>query len=110
MNLRETILAEHSKANCTKIVKWIGSNQQRFDSLFELFLHYDPLMAQRASWPLSYAVIAHPVFIHKHLVRLLKNLKKPKLQDAVKRTTVRLLQEIAIPERFRGNIMNTCFD
>ena len=110
MNLRETILAEHSKANCTKIVKWIGSNQQRFDSLFELFLHDNPLMAQRASWPLSYAVIAHPVFIHKHLARLLKNLKKPKLHDAVKRNTVRLLQEIAIPERFRGNIMNTCFD
>ena len=52
----------------------------------------------------------HPVFIHQHLDRLVKNLKKPKLHDAVKRNTVRLLQDIDIPERLRGNIMNACFD
>ena len=33
MNLREEILKEHSKAQCTKIVNWVGTNQQRFDEV-----------------------------------------------------------------------------
>jgi hypothetical protein len=38
MDLRQTILAEYSKANCNKIVKWVGSSQKRFSELFNLFL------------------------------------------------------------------------
>lgn len=111
MNLRNTILAQHSKATCTKIVQWIGNNQERFNTLFNLFLYDDDwCVTQKASWPLSYAVQAHPELIKPHFGKLLKNLKKPKLHDAVKRNTVRLLQDISIPEKFQGDLMNTCFD
>jgi hypothetical protein len=110
MQLRKTILAKHSRANCTRIVKWIGGNQQCFDELFNLFLNDEYCVVQRAAWPLSYAVIAHPSLIQKHFGRLLKNLKKPGLHDAVKRNTVRLLQDIAIPKKYHGEVMNICFD
>ena len=110
MNLRETILAVHSKANCTRIVKWIGSNQQRFDELFTLFLHDEYRVVQRAGWPISNLVIAHPQLIQKHFAKLLQNIKKPGIHDAVKRNTVRLLQDITIPKRFHGKVMNLCFD
>jgi hypothetical protein len=110
MQLRETILAEHSKNNCARIVKWIGSNQQRFDELFNLFLNDEYRVVQRAAWPLSNAVMAHPQFIQKHFGRLLKNLKKPGLHEAVKRNTVRLLQDIVIPKKYHGEVMNSCFD
>ena len=110
MNLRETILAEHSKANCDRITKWIGDNQQRFDELFHLFLNDEYRVVQRAAWPLSYSVIAHPQLIKKHFTKLISNLKKPKLHDSVKRNTVRLLQYITIPEKFHGEVMNICFN
>jgi hypothetical protein len=110
MDLRETILAEQSKANCNRIFKWVGDNQQRFDSLFNLFVNDEPLVEQRAGWPLSNAVIAHPRLIHKHFGKLLKNIKKPGIHDAVKRNTMRLLQEVDIPKRYQGDIMNLCFD
>jgi hypothetical protein len=110
MKLRETILSEHSKANCIKITNWVGSNQDRFDELFNLFLNDEYRVVQRAAWPLSYAVITHPSLIQKHFGRLLKNLKKPGLHDAVKRNTVRLLQDIVIPKKYQGEIMNLCFD
>ncbi len=109
MDLRKTILAEHSKANCLKIVKWIGTDQKKFDALFKLFLEDDYRVVQRASWPLSYSVHAHPFFIQQHFDKLLKNLKKPKLHDAVKRNTVRILQSITVPERLRGVLMDICF-
>lgn len=81
MKLREQILKEHSKANCNAIVQWIGNSQQRFDQLFDLFLS-----------------------------KLLKNLDKPGIHNSVKRNTVRLMQDIQIPEKLQGPVMNICFD
>jgi hypothetical protein len=109
MIIRETILAEHSKAQTNKIIKWIGSDQKRFDELFNLFLNDEYRVIQRAAWPLSYCVINHPQLIKKHFTKLIKNLHKPKLHDAVKRNTVRLLEHISIPEKFHGEVMNICF-
>ena len=109
MKLREQILKEHSKANCTAIVQWIGNSQQRFDQLFDLFLKDEYRVVQRAAWPLSYAVMAHPEFIKKHFSKLLKNLDKPGIHNSVKRNTVRLMQDIQIPEKFQGQVMDICF-
>ena len=110
MTLREQILKEHSKANCNAIVKWIGDSQSRFDELFDLFLQDEYRVVQRAAWPLSNAVILYPKFIQKHFSKLLRNLERPGLHDAVKRNTVRLLQDLTIPKKFQGQVMNLCFD
>jgi hypothetical protein len=110
MTLRDQLLKEHSKANCNTIVQWIGDSQQRFDELFALFLNDEYRVVQRASWPLSYAVIAHPKFIQKHFTKLLKNLQKPEVHVSVKRNTIRLLQYIQVPQRFQGRVMNICFE
>jgi hypothetical protein len=110
MNLRNAILEKHSKAQKDKIVKWVGNNQERFDQLFKLFIHdKDEIITQRAGWPLSYIVEAHPALIQKHFRLLLRNLEKQGLHNAIKRNSIRLLQDLAIPERFQGEIMNICF-
>ncbi len=109
-NLREEILREHSKAQCTHIVNWVGGSQQRFDALFKLFLYDEYRVVQRAAWPVSYCVIAHPKFISKHWTALIRNLQKPNLHNAVKRNSIRLLQDIAIPEKYQGSIMDICFN
>src|SRR6266496_4606951 len=110
MDLRETILAEHSKANCNKIVKWVGTSQRRFDELFSLFLNSEYRINQRAAWPVSYCVIDHPQFIKKHFSKLIKNLHKPGIGDSVKRNSVRLMQHIDIPKKFHGELMDLCFN
>ena len=110
MNLRETILEEHSKKNCDKIISWVGTDQKRFDELFLLFLNDEYRVTQRAAWPLSRCAISHPFLIEKKLDKLLKNLKKPGLHDAVKRNTVRLLQHLTIPKKHEGAIMEICFE
>lgn len=109
MNLREEILKEHSKAQCIKIVNWIGDDQKRFDELFYLFLHDEYRVVQRAGWPVSNCIIRQPKFIKKHWANLIKNVQKPNLHGAVKRNTVRLLQALDIPEKYQGEIMNICF-
>lgn len=110
MDLRTSILAEHSKKQTNKIIKWIGHDQQRFDELFKLFLNDEYRVVQRAAWPLSYCVIDHPQLIQKHFSKLVKNLQKPGIGDSVKRNTVRLLQHITIPEKHHGALMDICFN
>ena len=110
MALRETILAEHSKASCDKIVKWVGHSQKRFDELFNLFLNSEYRVNQRAAGPLSYCVINYPRLISKNFSKLVKNLHKPGIHDSVKRNTVRLLQHVDIPKKFHGEVMDLCFD
>src|SRR4051812_14440844 len=106
MNLRETIQSAHSKECTDKILAWVGDSQQRFDELFNLFMNDEPVIVQRAGWPVSYAVQKHPAFINKHFSRLLKKLKEPNLHNAVKRNSTRLLQDVSIPVKFQGQVMD----
>ncbi len=110
MDLRSAIIQEHSKAQCTRIVNYIGNNQQRLDELVHIFLNDEYRVVQRAAWPLSYSVIAHPQLIRKHLKKIILHLKKPGIHEAVKRNTVRLLQEIDIPKPLQGIVMDICFE
>jgi hypothetical protein len=108
-NLRDEILKEHSKIQCDKIVKWIGSSEQRFNELFHLFITDEYRVVQRAAWPLSYAAIAHPELMKDNFGKLVSKLKKPNLHNAVKRNSVRLLQYVNIPKKYHGDIMSVCF-
>ena len=110
MNLREAILKEHSKKQCAAIVKYVGKDQKKFDELFDLFLHDEYRVVQRAGWPISYCVEKHPGFIKKHYPKLLKNVEKKGIHEAVKRNTVRLLQYVDIPGKFHGQVMDLCFN
>ena len=110
MNLVETIANEHSKAQCDKIVKYIGCDRSRFAQLVKVFLSGPYRITQRAAWPLSYCVEMHPELVRPHLRMIIQNLKKPGLHNAVKRNTVRLLQYIAIPKSLQGTLATVCFE
>jgi hypothetical protein len=109
VNIKEALLAEHSKNQCTKIVNWVSNNQLRFDELFKCFTCDEYRLVQRAAWPVSYCVIIHPQLINKHWATFMNNLKKPNATEAAKRNTLRFLQEIEIPKKYHGQLMNCCF-
>lgn len=110
MKLLDQILKEHSRANCLAIVKWVGHSQPRFDELFHLFMTGTDRVIQRAAWPLSYAVQKEPSLIRKHLSPLIKQMEKNGLPAAVRRNALRLLQDVEVPPRLQGKLMNLCFD
>jgi len=110
MNLVEALTREHSKAQCLKIVRFVGDNPRRFERLLRVFLEGPYRITQRAAWPLNYCVEAHPALIQPHLKKILLNVKKPGLPDAVKRNTLRLLQFVDIPPSLRGLVVVICFD
>lgn len=109
MNLKEQLQKEHSRKNCDKIVDWIGSHIDRFNQLFQIFLLNDYRLEQRAAWPVSYCVRNHPDFIKNNFAELLKKMKSTGAHDAIKRNGVRLLQDVDIPGKYEGEIIEMCF-
>lgn len=109
MNLKESLLFEHSKQQCENIVAYIGNDRKKFKELMELFFNGEYVITQRAAWPMSYCVEKYPELIAPYFKRLLDNLSKKGVHDAVKRNTVRLLQHVTVPEKYHGELMNTCF-
>ena len=109
MNLRDEILAEHSKRQTARIVDWVGSDPGRFAELMQLFLGDTYRVTQRAGWPLSNSVEKHPELIKPYFSKLLKQVERDDVHIAVKRNVVRLLQFVEIPKRFGGRIFDACY-
>lgn len=110
MDLKNAILEKHSKAQTDKIVRYVGHDPKKFDALMKVFLEGDKLVQQRAGWPLSYCAQDNPTLALPHLGKLLKLLKRSDVHNAVTRNIVRMLQDVTIPKRYQGQVMNICFD
>jgi len=110
MDLRAAILKEHSKKQCSLIVKYIGDDKKRFAELMKLFFSGEYRVTQRAGWPMSYCIQNHPSLINPYYKKLLVFLKRKDVHPAVERNIMRLLEDVDIPKRYQGEIMNSCFE
>ena len=110
MNLRDEILAEHSKLQTKRITDWVGDDPERFAELMGLFLGDVYRITQRAGWPLSNCIEKHPELIKPYFAKLLKQLERDDVHVAVRRNVVRLLQFVEIPKRYRGKIFEACYN
>jgi hypothetical protein len=110
MDILQQLKKEHSKKQTDRIVNYIGADKKRFAVLIDLFFQGEYRITQRAAWPLSYCVRAHPELIQPYFKPLLDNLRRTDIHIAVVRNTVRLLQDVSIPQKHQGRVMSTCFD
>lgn len=58
---------------------------------------------------MSYCAIAHPELMKDNFEKLIRNLEKPGIHNSIKCNTVRLLQQINIPLKYEGPVINLCF-
>lgn len=108
MNIEEALYKEHSKRLTNAIVAYIGDNPKRFNELMAIFKTNNPLLIQRASWPLGFIADEQPQLILPHLGTLLQLLHLP-LHDAYKRNVFRMLRIMPnIPLKHHGNIIEHC--
>lgn len=110
MNIRQSLLTEHSKRQTMRIVEFIGEDTEKFKELAEAFFSNESVLAQRAAWAVSYCAELHPELIYPYLDKLLDQLERRDVHDAVKRNVMRLLQYIEIPERLLGRVYSHCVD
>ncbi len=109
MDIREALLADRSKEHIQYIANYIGNDQERFNQLFDLFLHDEIRVTQRAAWVISHCFDKHPQLIDLHIKAFWTNLEVPQ-NDAIKRNTLRIFQNYSLPEELQGIAATLCFD
>ena len=110
MEILQLLKKEHSKKQTDRIVAYVGADPERFAVLIKLFFDGPYRITQRAAWPLSYCVRAHPELIAPYYKPLLDFLQRKDVPVAVARNTVRLFQDVTLPKKFHGRVMSICFD
>ena len=108
MNIKAQLSKEHTKANALLIADYIGDNRNRFEVLMELFFNSENRMVQRASWVISHVADRHIHLIYPYVEKMVDNLNHP-AHNAVKRNTVRIFQDIDIPQELMGKVADKCF-
>ena len=106
-DLREAILAEHSKEQALMIVKWIGDNIERHHQLMDFFFGKEKRVHQRAAWIILLSYQQYPKLIQPYLIKMVDNLDYP-IHDAVIRNTIRIFEEVNIPEEVEGKLYDKC--
>ena len=110
MNIREALLASHSKAQVTKIIEFVGSDREKFRELMSIFFAGPYRLTQRAAWPMNYCVQRHPELIGPYLSKLINFAERDDLHDAVRRNAMRLLQYVAVPTRLKARAYELCLE
>lgn len=108
MDIKKELLAEHSKPQALKISNYIGNDQNRFDELMNLFFDKEYRVTQRAAWVVSHCADKYPELIEPYIESMILNLKND-VPVAVRRNTLRVLQEKEMPESIIGDAADICF-
>jgi hypothetical protein len=110
MNLEEELLREHSRKHAEKLARWVGTDSNRLTVLMRHFLTGEFLTSQRAAWVVTIIAERHPMLFCPYLKRMLSRMQEPGVHDAVKRSVVRILQDIEIPDNLLGTTATLCFE
>ena len=109
LNIRAEILKEHSKTQASKIVAYACLSKKNFKELMECFMANEYRLSQRAAWSVSLAARMKPGVISPYIKDLVVQLQRKDVHDSVIRNSVRMLEQLDIPETFHGEVMNACF-
>ena len=109
MNIREEILKEHSKQQALKIAAYACTSKKNFKELMTCFMSDEYRLAQRAAYSVSWATIKDPGMIEPYIKDLVSQMQRTDIHEAIPRNSLRILEQIPIPEKFHGEVMNACF-
>jgi len=108
MNIREELEREHSTASRNRIINYVD-DKKKMKELMDCFFSTDLRICQRASWPITFIARKRPELIQPYHEKLVANLEQPH-HDAVIRNTVRIYEDVDIPESIEGPLFEKCFE
>jgi len=110
MDVEKEILEVRSKTQVLKLVKWVGNDKMRFQQLMKYMIYGEDHLAKNSAWILGHSAELYPALATPWLQAMIKILQRRGVHDAVKRNVVRILQFVDIPHKFRGKVVNLCFE
>jgi len=110
MDIREALLAEHSKSQTMKIVEYIDGDPVKFRELMGHFLGPTYRLSQRAAWAVNYCAEKHHELVKPYFGKLIAQLDREDAHVAVRRNVARMLQFIDIPKRYQARVFDACYN
>ena len=107
--IQEYLDAGHSKELRDDIIDYVGNSKVKMKSLMSFFFHDEWRYNQRAAWAVSHIGIKNPTLLKPYLDRMVKQMSLPK-HDAVVRNTLRIFEDINIPEEIEGELLDKCMN
>lgn len=107
--LTAQILAEHSKAQTMRIVRWIGHDAGRLAMLMEIFLGHEYRLTQRSAWVVRYVNKHAPELMERWLPEMVARLSQTGIHDAVKRNVLNIFEAIEIPDALQDELTDLSF-
>jgi len=108
MNFRNVLMENHSVALMKSIKSKVGNDQKLFGELMKLSLSNDQTIAPRASWAALHCGDKNQELLNPWIGKMTRHLSN-ETHSSVKRNLLRLLQEITIPEKFRGSLIEISY-
>jgi hypothetical protein len=109
MNLKTFLPEQYSLKDFKEIIDWINGSHERFAELMEIFFEHNSRKNQYAASVMIHCVDKWDYLLTPYLEKLILNLRNNNLKDATKRNTVRVLQDVEIPENMHGILTDICF-
>lgn len=106
--IKQRLESGHTKEITASIVSDVKNNPDRVQELMDCFFADDWRLNQRAAWPVGILGESQPSLMLSYMEQMIAHLKSPK-HDAVLRNTVRLWQNMDIPEEWQGEVFELCF-
>lgn len=108
LNIKKEILSSSFKEQAEFVSQYIIENPEHFPTLMDLFFSSDTFTCQRSSWVMSHCIDKDIRLITPYLSKMVKNLSN-NVSDATKRSTVRMLEKVEIPQPLWEDCLNHCF-
>lgn len=109
MNFKDALSLEHSKSLAQEIANIAAQKPSKLKELMECFFDDELRICQRSSWSVGLLGIKHSDLLVPYLRPMINHLENPK-HDAVVRNTLRVWEEMNIPEEFEGEIFEIAFN
>ena len=101
---------DHSRKQTNTIVNFVGDDKKKMKALMSFFLDnkWEWRFNQWAAWPVGYIGRKYPKLIIPYFEDLIRVMDNPS-HNAVLRNTIRILEDIEVPEKYEGEIYQRCF-
>ena len=106
---KELILTYKSSSKKDEIVQMMLKDSKVFDQAFSFLKENNQKLIQYAVWPISYAAVSQPELIKNKWTLILKYIQDNHLHDAIRRNFMYVLENVNIPEKWHGTVIDFCF-
>lgn len=109
MNVKELLLTKHSKSITLKVTAYLIDNPKEISAFLKLFSLKEGLLAQRASWVLSYLFIDLNKINIVQTKKIIELIKEDKYHTAIKRNAFKIFENVDCPEECLGEVIDLSF-